>query len=64
MRDRELGDEVEFGTLTFFESMDAVRTFAGEGREEAVVATKARRLLARFDEGSKRFKTLLEPPLR
>lgn len=46
---REDGDEMEFVTLTLFESMLAVEEFAGEDREAAVVPAEARRLLARFD---------------
>jgi len=49
-RDRE--DEVEFVTLTYFDSMDAVRAFAGEDFEMAVVPQEARKLLARFDQRS------------
>ena len=49
---RAAGAEVEFVTLTLFESLDAVRAFAGEDYETAVVPPEARRLLARFDERS------------
>ena len=49
---REAGDEVEFVTLTLFDSLDAVRAFAGEDYEVAVVPPEARKLLARFDERS------------
>jgi heme-degrading monooxygenase HmoA len=52
-RDQE--GEVEFVTLTLFDSMDAVRAFAGGDYEEAVVPTEARRLLARFDRRSKHY---------
>jgi heme-degrading monooxygenase HmoA len=46
---RKLGDEVEFVTVMWFDSLDAVREFAGEDYEAAVVPPKARALLARFD---------------
>jgi heme-degrading monooxygenase HmoA len=49
---RDAGDEVEFITLTFFTTMDAVRAFAGEDYEVAVVPPEARKLLARFDQRS------------
>ncbi len=42
-------DEVEFITIMHFESLDAVRTFAGAAYEQAVVLEPARRLLLRFD---------------
>ena len=58
---RDLGEEVEFVTLTLFDSMDAVRAFAGEDFEKAVVPPKARRLLARFDERSVHYDSLLGP---
>jgi antibiotic biosynthesis monooxygenase (ABM) superfamily enzyme len=49
---RHLGDEVEFITLMLFDSLDAVRAFAGEDYEVAVVPLKARALLSRFDARS------------
>jgi heme-degrading monooxygenase HmoA len=58
---RESGDEVEFVTVTLFDSLDAVRAFAGEDHEVAVVPPEARRLLARFDERSAHYETVVEP---
>lgn len=58
---RKAAGEVEFVTLTLFESMDAVRAFAGDDVERAVVPAKARALLARFDERSAHYRTLVEP---
>ncbi len=52
---RSLGDEVEFVTIMWFDSVDAVRTFAGEDHEKAVVPPKARLLLSRFDERSQHY---------
>jgi heme-degrading monooxygenase HmoA len=52
---RGLADEVEFVTIMWFDSMDAVRTFAGEEYESAVVPPKARLLLSRFDERSQHY---------
>ena len=52
---RELEEEVEFVTIMWFDSLLAVRTFAGEDYERAVVPTKARQLLKRFDERSAHF---------
>jgi heme-degrading monooxygenase HmoA len=49
---RDAGDEVEFVTLTLFATMDAVRGFAGEDYEAAVVPPEARKLLSRFDPRS------------
>jgi heme-degrading monooxygenase HmoA len=46
---RDIGEEVEFMTVLYFDSLDAVRAFAGEDHEVAVVPDEARALLARFD---------------
>ncbi len=49
---RDAAGEVEFVTVMWFESLDAVRVFAGEDYEVAVVPPAARALLARFDARS------------
>jgi heme-degrading monooxygenase HmoA len=48
-------NEVEFITMMCFESLDAVRQFAGEDYERAYVPPKARELLVRFDERSQHY---------
>ena len=45
-----LGDEVEFMTIMWFTSWEAVKAFAGEDYTMAYVPESARALLARFDE--------------
>jgi heme-degrading monooxygenase HmoA len=45
-------DEVEFVTLMWFDSLEAVRQFAGPDYEVAVVPAAARALLSRFDARS------------
>jgi heme-degrading monooxygenase HmoA len=52
---REVVEEVEFVTIMEFDSLDAVREFAGEDYETAVVPEKARRVLSRFDERSQHY---------
>ena len=52
-------DEVEFVTLTMFDSIDAVKEFAGEDYEVAVILPEARKLLARFDARSAHYETVL-----
>jgi antibiotic biosynthesis monooxygenase (ABM) superfamily enzyme len=59
---RPLGDEVEFATIMWFESLDAVRVFAGEPYDVAVVPPKARAVLKRFDPVSAHFETVVPPP--
>ena len=58
---RDIEDGVEFATLTLWESMDAVRAFAGEEYEVAVVPPEARELLSKFDQTSKHYETIIEP---
>lgn len=58
---RDTGDEVEFATLTLFDSMEAVRAFAGDDFEAAVVPPSARQLLERFDLRSAHYETILRP---
>ena len=46
------GEKVEFVTLMWFESIQAVRAFAGADFEKAVVPLAARALLQRYDARS------------
>ena len=57
---RELGGEVEFITVMWFETLEAVRVFAGEDYEVAVVPTKARLMLSRFDARSQHYEVRIE----
>jgi hypothetical protein len=52
---RSLEDEVEFVTIMWFDTIEAVRTFAGEDYEVAVVPPMARLLLSRFDHRSQHY---------
>ena len=52
---RNVGQEVEFVTIMLFDSLAAVREFAGEDYEVAVVPEKARAVLAHFDERSQHY---------
>jgi antibiotic biosynthesis monooxygenase (ABM) superfamily enzyme len=51
----EDGDEVEFVTLLRFDSMDAVKAFAGEDENRPVIDPKAEPLLTRMDEQSRHY---------
>ena len=57
---RDLDDQVEFITIMTFDSLDAVREFAGEDYEIAVVPKQARKLLSRFDERSQHYEIVDE----
>jgi antibiotic biosynthesis monooxygenase (ABM) superfamily enzyme len=58
---RSVGAEVEFVTVMWFDSLDGVRTFAGEDYEACVVPPAARQVLARFDERSAHYDVIEAP---
>jgi hypothetical protein len=51
----KLGEEVEFVTVMWFTTMQAVKAFAGEDHEAAYVPPAARAVLARFDARSQHY---------
>ena len=55
------GDEVEFVVQTMWDSMDAVRTFAGPSPDRAVVEPAAASVLLRFDEYVDHYEVLTAP---
>lgn len=59
---RELESEVEFMTIMWFDSLDAVKDFAGDHYEMAVVPPKARAVLSRFDFSSAHYETVVSTP--
>jgi heme-degrading monooxygenase HmoA len=54
---RRDGDEVAFLTLTRFETLDAIRAFAGDDYEVPVLEPEALALLSRYDERAAHFET-------
>jgi heme-degrading monooxygenase HmoA len=52
---REAEGQVEFLAVTLWESLEAVRAFAGDDPEVAVVEPEARAVLAEFDEFARHF---------
>jgi hypothetical protein len=58
---RHLDGEVEFVVLHFFDSLDALRRFAGDNYEAAVVPEPARKLLARYDTVAQHDEVRAEP---
>ena len=52
---RVIENEVEFVTIMEFDSLDAVREFAGQDYEVAVVPEKARAVLSHFDARSQHY---------
>lgn len=59
---RDTGAEVEFVTIMEFASIAAVRAFAGDDYESAVVPPKARAVLSRFDTRSQHYEVRLLRP--
>lgn len=57
---RNITDGVEFITVMWFDSLEAVQEFAGADYERAVVPTEARTLLLRFDERSQHYEVRAE----
>ena len=58
---RDVDEDVEFVTIMWFESLTAVRAFAGEDYEAAVVPPAARKLLSRFDDRSAHYEVIEHP---
>lgn len=52
---REVGEETEFVALTWFASLESVRSFAGDDIGRANVSDKARSLLARWEPQATHF---------
>lgn len=47
---RDLGDEVEFVTIMWFDDLDSIKAFVGDDYAVSHVPATARAVLARFDE--------------
>jgi len=58
---RNAADGVEFVTVMWFDSFEAVKAFAGDDFETAVVPPTARALLSRFDARSAHYNVLVAP---
>jgi antibiotic biosynthesis monooxygenase (ABM) superfamily enzyme len=54
---RDDGGEVAFVTLTRFDSLDAIRAFAGDDHETPVLEPAALALLSRYDERAVHYET-------
>jgi heme-degrading monooxygenase HmoA len=57
---REIPREVEFITIMEFDSLEAVREFAGEDYEMAVVPEKAQAVLSHYDARSQHYEIRAE----
>ena len=57
---QNLADDVELTVITFWDSMDAVRRFAGDNAKVAVVAPAAEAVLRSFDKSVTHCEVLLD----
>ena len=55
---RDLGKEVEFQTLMWFDSLDAIKAFMGDDYSVSHVPTEARAVLERFDDHAAHFEVI------
>ena len=55
---REAGDEIEFQTLMWFDSLDAIRAFVGEDYSVSHVPDAARSVLTRFDDRAAHYEVI------
>jgi hypothetical protein len=61
---RVCGDEVEFQTLMWFDSLDSIRAFMGEDYAVSHVPAAARAVLSRFDAHAAHFDVIDRRPQR
>jgi hypothetical protein len=54
----ELGDEVEFQTLMWFDGLDSIKAFMGEDYSISHVPDAARAVLKRFDERATHYQVI------
>ena len=57
---KEMESGTEFITIMWFESIEAVKKFAGENFEKAVVPDKAQKVLSHFDKTSQHYNVLVD----
>jgi heme-degrading monooxygenase HmoA len=58
---RNIEDGVEFVTLSLFDSLDAVKAFAGEDYEQAVILPEARALLSKYEPRAAHYEVVIQP---
>ncbi len=57
---REVDLHVEFLAVTFWESLEAIRAFAGDAVETAIVEPQARAVLSSFDSFARHYEVAVE----
>ena len=59
---RDVGDEIEFQTLMWFESLDSIKAFTGEDYAVSHVPAAARAVLSKFDQIAAHFEVIQRRP--
>ena len=59
---RDLGDEVEFATIMWFDDIASIRAFVGEDYEVSHVPAAAQAVLSRFDERAAHYEVIDRRP--
>ena len=52
---RDAGEEVEFATLMWFDSIESIKAFAGPDYKKAVVKPQAQAVLSRYQQEAQHF---------
>ena len=55
---RDIGDEIEFQTLMWFDSLDAIKAFMGEDYTVSHVPSEARAVLNSFDDRAAHYEVI------
>jgi heme-degrading monooxygenase HmoA len=58
---RKVAGTVEIATITLWDTLDAVKAFAGENYQTAVVSDESKALLSNFDRVCVHYETVMEP---
>jgi hypothetical protein len=58
---RDVPGAVDFVTLTLFDSLDAIRNFAGQQEELPVIEPRAAELLSEYDDRVRHFEVVVAP---
>jgi heme-degrading monooxygenase HmoA len=57
---RDQSDQSEIIVITFWQSLESIRAFAGDDLEKAVVTDEAAALMSCFDERVKHYRLLIQ----
>jgi heme-degrading monooxygenase HmoA len=58
---RDVGDETEFITILLWESLEALKAFAGEDYELSIIPEERRKYLSKHDEKAAHYEVISHP---